>query len=220
MELTSILLLVLMMLLGYRMWLWWKKYGSFRQIFDQLRYRIRSGLRVVDVEDLEAVQENLFRLEQQVYARLVHLKTAEKVLPQVQKCPEEFDPPFVQPVQTGDFLALMDVPSPRPRSIMWNGLRFTLSDSIWANLGVIPRDDLENGQVQAMVQGPFCQFCLKRLVGRNPVLAVEVPVQCRYCGLSWSNQGSESQPILLIDLKRQVYDNLDREFRRSRRAQC
>jgi hypothetical protein len=220
MELTSILLWVVMAFLGYRFWIWWKTNGSFQQILDQLRYRIRFVLRVVSVKELEAVQDNLLRLEQQIHAQLSHLKTAEKSSHQRQKCPQESDPPFVPFEQSGDSTSSMNAPFSRPRSIVRNGLRFTLSDSIWSHMGVATREDLEDGQVQAMVQGPFCRVCLKRVVGRDRVHDAEVPAQCRHCGFSWSNQESDSLSISLLELKRQVYESLDRELRTNRRVQC
>jgi hypothetical protein len=87
-------------------------------------------------------------------------------------------------------------------------------------MGVATREDLEDGQIQAMVQGPFCRVCLKRLVGRDRVHDAEVPAQCRHCGFSWSNQASDNLSISLLEVKRQVYDSLERELRTNRRVQC
>lgn len=220
MELTPILLWGVVTLMAYGLWTWWKPNGSFQQILDQLRHRIRSGLRVVSVNDLEVVQENLLRLEERVHARLAPLNTAEKFPPQLQKFHPAIDPPFVHFEQSEDFTSAMEVPFARPRSIVWNGLRFTLSDSLWSHMEVMPRKDVEDGQVQAMVHGPFCRVCLKRLVERDRVHTAEVPAQCRHCGLSWSNQKSDRLPISLVDLKRQVYDSLDWKFRASRGVHC
>jgi hypothetical protein len=111
MELTTILLWALVTLLGYRLWIWLKTNGSFQQILDQFRYRIRSGLGAVGIKELETVQENFSRLEQQVHARLAHLKTAEEFSHQIQKCPQEIDLPFVHFEQSGDSPSAMDAPS-------------------------------------------------------------------------------------------------------------
>jgi len=221
MELIPIFFLwVVVTLLGCGLWIWWKANGSFQQILDQLRYRIRSVLRVASVNELEVVQENLLHLEKHVYAQMASLNTKEKFSPELQKCPQAIDPPFVYLEQSGDPTLVMDVPFPRPRSIVWNGLRFTLSDSLWAHMGVMPREKVEDGQVQAMVHGPFCRVCLKRLVERDRVHAAEVPGQCRHCGVSWSSQESDRLPISLVDLKRQMYNSLDRKLRTSRGVQC
>ncbi len=221
MELTpNFLLWGVVTLLGYVLWILWKANGVFQQILDQLRYRIRSGLRVASVNELEVVQENLLRLEEHVHVQMASLNTKEKFSPQLQKCPQTMDPSFVRLEQSGDSTIVMDVPLPRPRSIVWNGLRFTLSDSLWAHMGVMPRKKAEDGQIQALVHGPFCRVCLKRLVERDRVYAAEVPGQCRHCGVSWSNQEFDRLPISLVDLKRKVYDSLDRKLRTSRGVQC
>jgi len=89
------------------------------------------------------------------------------------------------------------------RSI-WSGLRFTLSDSIRLQMGVVPNEDVEDDQVQAMPQGLFCLLCLKRLVGRDRLQVAAVPVQCRNCGLSWSMHESVHLGMPLGDLKRIV----------------
>jgi hypothetical protein len=220
MELTSIFLWVVMAFLAYRFWLWWKANSSFQKFLDQLRCRIRFVLKVGSVKELEAVQDNLYRLEQQVHARLSHLKTSENFSHQLQKYPQGIDPPIVSFEHSGASISLMNAPFSRPRSIVRHGLRFTLSDSIWSHMGEATREDLEDGQVQAMVQGPFCRVCLKRLVGRDRVHTAEVPAQCRYCGFSWSNQEFNSLSISLFELKCQVYDSLARELRTNRRIQC
>ena len=220
MELTSIVLWAVMAFLGYRFWIWWKTNRSFQQILDQLRNRIRFGLRVGSVKELEAVQDNFLRLERQVHARLSYLKTEGKSSHPLQTSPPEIAPLFVPFGQPGDSISSMNASFSRPRSIVRNGLRFTLSDSIWSHMGVARREDIEDGQVQAMVQGPFCGACLKRLVGRDRVYAAEVPAQCRHCGFSWSKQEFDSLTISLLELKRQVYDNLDRELRTNRKVQC
>ena len=220
MELTTILLWGVVTLLGYGIWIWWKSNSFFQKILAQLQGRIRSGLRVVSVNDLAVVQANLLRLEEKVHARLIPINTTEKFSPQIQKCPLAIDLSFVHFDQSEDFAAAMDVPLARPRSILWNGLRFTLSDSVWLHIGVMSRENVANGKVHAMVHGPFCRVCLKRLVERDPVHAAEVPVQCRHCGVSWGKQGSDRLQISLVDLKRQVYDSLDRKKRTSRGVRC
>jgi hypothetical protein len=146
------------MLLGYKLWILWKTNYSCQAILEKIRGRICSGLRVAGLNELEAVQENLCRLEEQVRIRLAPSKTSEKFSHQLPKCPQEIDPPFVHFEQSGDSTAARDVLFPRPRSIMWNGLRFTLSDSIWLHMGVMSRENIEDDQVQAMVHGRFVGF--------------------------------------------------------------
>jgi hypothetical protein len=216
MELIFILLLwAVVALLGYRLWVLRKTYGSFRHILEQFPARIRSGLGVVGDRELKDIQEKFFRLEQQVHARKVSVTTAEKFSHQFREYLQEVE----SPEPSDKSFSAMDGSVPRPRSIMWKGLRFTLSDSIWLQMGVVPKEDIEDDQVQAMVQGPFCRVCLKRLVGRDRVQVAEVPAQCHNCGLSWSIE-SDNRSMPLGDLKRMVYDMLARKVRTSRDVQC
>lgn len=214
---TSILLWMVVVLLGYGFWVWVKSSHSFQNISDRIRHRIQSGLSVPSATELKAVQENLFRLEQQVQDRLAHLKPVDRFSHQLQKEPLEMNPPLVHVEQLEKFPAPITRPLPRPRSIVRNGLCFTLSDSLWMHIGRMSGERLEDAELQSMLQGPFCRVCLKRLVGRDREYIAEVPVQCRHCGTHWSNKNFGDQPISLLDLKRQIFLSLDREFQTSRR---
>jgi hypothetical protein len=205
MELIAIFLLVVLTFLSYRLWIWWKTNGSGQRVLDQLPYRIRSKLGLVSINELKAVQEHLLSLEHQVHAGLALL---EKTRP-IRKYPQEINFLDVHFEQSRNLISAKDVSFPRPRSIVWNGLRFTLSDSIWSYMEVMPREDLVDSQIQAMVQGPFCRGCLKRLARKDRIHAAEVPAQCRHCGLSWSNEASDNLPISLVDLKRRFMTTLN-----------
>jgi len=88
-------------------------------------------------------------------------------------------------------------------------------------MGVMPRKNIEDGQVHAMLHGPFCRNCLKGLVvERDRVHAAAVPANCHHSGVSWGNQESDCLPISLVDLKRQTDDNFDPILRTSRGVQC
>jgi hypothetical protein len=61
--------------------------------------------------------------------------------------------------------------------------------------------------------GPSHSY-LKRWVGRDRSKnSMEVPAQCRHCGVSWDCRGTIDVPISLVELKRKVYDKLDKEYR-------
>jgi hypothetical protein len=221
MEWTVILLLALgAFLVGYRLWVRLKAKILCLPVLENLRYRIRSALRVASAHELEAIQEKLLRLEEQIPARQAHLSPVKEFSPQREKYPQIIPSPVVPFDPSVSCTSKMEELVTRSRSIVWSDLRFTLSDSIWLHVGVTPGEDLDDSQVQSMVQGPFCRGCLKRLVGRNRVLADEVPAQCHHCGLSWRNLGSHRLSIMLLDLKRQVYDNLDRKLRTSPKLPC
>lgn len=220
MELILILLWMVVVLLSYQLWVLRKTHGSFLQILKELSDRIRSGLGVVDVRELKTIQVKFYLLEQKIhFSRVLGVK-AGKYFQQFQECFQkgELSVDGLEPFE--DSVSDMDGSVPRPRSIMWKGLRFTLSDSIWFQTGVVPNEEVEDDQVQSMVQGPFCRGCLKRLVGRGPAQISYVPAQCHNCGLSWSIHELDDPEVPLRDLKRMVYDMLDQKVRMNRNVQC
>ncbi len=186
MEVILILFWMVVVLLSYQLWVLLKRHGSFLRILKELSDRIRSGLGAVEVRELKTIQAEWFRLEQQGNLRKVLGVKAGEYFQQFQECfhKGELSVDGIEPFE--DSVFDMNESDPRPRSIMWKGLRFTLSDSIWFQTGVVPNEDVEDDQVQSMVQGPFCRGCLKRLVGRVPAQISYVPAQCHNCGLSWS----------------------------------
>lgn len=220
MELILILLWMVVVLLSYQLWVFRKTHGSFLQILKELSDRIRSGLGVVDVRELKPIQAKFYLLEQKVhFSRVLGVKAGE-YFQQFQECfhKGELSVDGLEPFE--DSVSDMDGSVPRPRSIMWKGLRFTLSDSIWFQTGVVPNEEVEDDQVQSMVQGPFCRGCLKRLVGRGPAQISYVPAQCHNCGLSWSIHELDDPEMPLRDLKRMVYNMLDQKVRMNRNVQC
>ena len=220
MEVILILFWMVVVLLSYQLWVLLKRHGSFLRILKELFGRIRSGLGAVDVRELKTIQAEWFRLEQQGNLRKVLGVKAGEYFQQFQECfhKGELSVDGLEPFE--DSVSDMDESDPRPRSIMWKGLRFTLSDSFWFQMGVVPNEDVEDDQVQSMVQGPFCRGCLKRLVGRVPAQISYVPAQCHNCGLSWSIHELDYPEMPLRDLKRMVYNMLDQKVRMSRNVQC
>ena len=215
-----ILLWMVVVLLSYQLWVLLKRHGSLLRILKELSDRIRSGLGAVEVRELKTIQAEWFRLEQQGNLRKVLGVKAGEYFQQFQECfhKGERSVDGLEPFE--DSVFDMDESDPRPRSIMWKGLRFTLSDSIWFQTGLVPNEDVEDDQVQSMVQGPFCRGCLKRLVGRVPAQVSYVPAQCHNCGLSWSIHELDYPEMPLRDLKRMVYNMLDQKVRMSRNVQC
>jgi len=197
MDLIAIISLAVVIFLSYCLWSWWKTNGS-GHVMEKFFYQIRLKFGVVSIHELKVVQEHLLYLEHQVHARLAFLENRRQLRGKTHSIDvlnvsyqEDQNPTSVK---EGSFL--------RPRSIVWNGLRFTLSDSVWSYIEEVSREDLMDSQVQVMVQGPFCRHCLKRLIRKNRVHAAEVPAQCHYCGLPWNNAESDKLPVSLVDLKR------------------
>lgn len=215
MELDLWVMWIAVIALAFILWFWWNRGLSLRKIWISLRNQIRSGFGVVGVDELEAVQHDLRHLEQQMHSRLSHLEALVKFSPHFQEHHHEIRQSFLPSAPSNTTTSPMPSTSSRPRTIVWGGLRFTLSDSLWSHTGVISGEDvgLNDSHIQNMVQGPFCRVCLKRLVGRATDPAAEIPAQCRHCGVSWSRQTPDALRISLVDLKRQVYLSLVQEFR-------
>ena len=211
MELSLILLWAVVVFLSYQIWVLRNRHCSFLQILKEVSDRIRPGLEVVDVRELKTIQAEIFRLEQKVNLRKVLEVKDGRNSQQFQECFHKGELPVngLEPIEDSAFDK--GGPVPRPRSIMWKGLRFTLSDSIWFKTGVVANEDVEDDQVQSMVQGPFCRECLKRLVERVPAQIIYVPAQCHNCGLSWSIGELDYPEMPLRDLKRIVYNMLDQQ---------
>jgi len=98
------------------------------------------------------------------------------------------------------------------KSILCLGVRVTLTDQIWHGLGKVNPQDLSDLQIRQYIQGPFCRNCLRSLV----VDGVEddgksVRAQCRYCSLVWRKDSNS--PLLLGQVKREIYDYLDAAYR-------
>ncbi|MBA3611799.1 MAG: hypothetical protein H0W49_02570 [Nitrospirales bacterium] len=115
MELIFIVLWTVAVLVGYQLWVLWKTHGSFPQILKKFPDRIRSGLGVVGVRELESIQGNFYCLEQQVPVRRVPGSTAEKFAQHFQECFQKvkFSVYCLEPFDGS--LPAMDGPVPRPR---------------------------------------------------------------------------------------------------------
>jgi len=214
-ELMTIVFGVIVLLLAYALWVWWKDGKSFEPSCDRIRHRLRSALRVISRDEMRVMQEHLQHLKQQSETRLTSLEGAVKFSTQLQYVSKEIDRRLTQLEVPEGAKKYSETPGfQRPRSIVRFGLRLTLSDALWAHLGISRAEDIEDSLIDSVLQGPFCPVCLKRWVGRdrskNPR---EVPAQCRHCGVSWDRQGAIDLPISLVELKRKVYGKLDEEYR-------
>jgi hypothetical protein len=164
---------------------------------------------------MRVMQEQLQHLKQQAETRLTSLEATAKFSTQLQYVSKEIDRRLTQLEMSEDTKKDSGTACfQRPRSIVRFGLRLTLSDALWAHLGISRVEDIEDSLIDSMLQGPFCPVCLKRWMGRDRSKnAMEVPAQCRHCGVSWDRQGMVDLPISLVQLKRGVYDKLDEEYR-------
>lgn len=220
MELMTVVTGVVVVVLAYALWVWWNDGKTWQPFFGRARRRIRSALGVVSRDEMSRMQEHFQHREQQWESRVIKLEATTKFSHQLQYVSKEIERRLTRLEQSKDpNMSLEDIGRVlQPRSIVRFGVRLTLSDVLWSHLGTERVDEIEDHLIDAMVQGPFCPVCLKRVIGRDRSKKItEVPEQCRYCGISWDCQGSVDYPLSLINLKRQVYENLDQEYRAGRR---
>ncbi len=203
------------LVLAYGLWIWRKDGKSFQPFRDRVRYRIRSALGVVSRDEIQVMQERLQHKEQQLENRLTRVEGATKFSNQLQYFSKEIDRRLIQLERPENLTESSASPLiHHPRSIVRFGLRLTLSDIVWTNLGIKGVEEMDDQLLDTLVQGPFCPVCLKRLVGRDQAKhSAEVPAHCRHCGIAWDCHGRITLPMSLVELKRQVYDVLDQEYR-------
>ncbi len=215
MELMLIMSVVVVLALAYALWVWWRDGRSLEFSCDRIGHRLRSALGLLSRDDMKVMQENLQHLMQQSEARLTSLEATVKFSTQLQYISKEIDRRLTQLEMSEDSKNYSESACfQRPRSIVRFGLRITLSDALWGHLGISRVEDIEDSLIDSVIQGPFCPVCLKRWVGRDRSKnSMEVPAQCRHCGVSWDRQETVELPILLIELKRRIYDKLDEEYR-------
>jgi len=102
-----------------------------------------------------------------------------------------------------------------PRSLLRLGVRITLSDLIWKELGIVHPQNLTDHQLDTVFQGPFCRNCLRSLVTMDFNEGEKsVRYQCRHCSLSWRVDHT-SLTIPLCQFKRELYELLDAEYRKT-----
>jgi hypothetical protein len=216
MELMTVVSMIVVLVLVYALWVWWKDGNTWELWCGRVGHRVRTALGVVSRDEMRVMHEHLQDREQRWEARLAKVEMAAKFSHQLQYVTKEIDGRLTKLEQSEDPSQSTENSGPigRPRSLVRLGVRVTLSDELWANLGTKHVDKIEDHLIETMVQGPFCPVCLKRAAGRDRHKKLaEVPAQCRYCGVSWDSPETVKYPISVIDLKRQVYEHLDQEYR-------
>ena len=101
------------------------------------------------------------------------------------------------------------------KSLLCLGMRVTLMDQLWHELGIVNPQDVQDSEIHKWIQGPFCRNCLRSLVLHGEKEHEKsVRTQCRYCSLSWRE--ASTVPLSLLRVKREVYEYLDATYRSSR----
>lgn len=213
MELLTVISGVAVLVLAYALWVWWRDGRTWQPFCGRIRLRMHSALGVVSREEMEVVQKNFEAKEQQWETRITRLEATTKFSNHLQYVSSGLERRLTKLELSERPTSLWGKQVEPPRSLVRLGVRVTLSDAFWENLGTQRVEQIEDQLIDHLIQGPFCPFCLKRCVRRDRARhSAEIPVQCRHCGTSWDGQGT-SYPISTIELKRKVYEQLDQEYR-------
>ncbi len=203
-------------LLAFALWFWWNDGKSWQPFFSRVCHRIRSMFNLVSQDEMKVLEQHIQQKEHEWESRATKLEATSKFSLQLQFVAREIERRLTQlehPTDSNQNSGSSGLIL-KTRSIIRLGVRVTLSDVIWTHLGTQRGEDIEDHLIDAMIQGPFCPVCLKRVVGRDRhKKLVEVQAKCRFCGSPWDCYGTVDYPLLVIDLKRQIYQNLDQEYR-------
>ena len=200
-------------------WLWarTKRNSAPGGRWDKVKGKIRAWVGAVSEEDFIKGEERLERLSRELTARLssverglTHQDQLEDLAVDLrrrlhrleQSSSQEFSEPHTdRPVI--------------PRSVLRLGVRITLADVIWKELGIVQPWDISDHPLDIIFQGPFCRNCLRSLVSMALVEGERsVRYQCRHCLLSWRVDPTTTA-IPLRQFKRELYALLDAEYRKT-----
>ncbi len=200
-------------------WLWarTKRNEGSGDMRTRMKGKIRVWLGAVGQEDFVQEEERVDRFHRELTTRLTNVERgltqhdrledlAVDLRRRLHRLEGLVSQEFFEP--HADHLAI-------PRSVLRLGIRMTLTDLIWKELGIVQPGDLSDHQLDKVFQGPFCRNCLRSLVALEPVDGERsVRHQCRHCLLSWRvDPTTTTSP--LRQLKRELYQLLDVEYRKT-----
>jgi hypothetical protein len=183
----------------------------------KMKGKIRGWLGAVGQEDFVKGEERVERLHRELSTRLTNV---ERGLTHQDRL-EDLAVDLRRRLHRLEHVSSQEFSEPHadhrviPRSVLRLGIRMTLTDLIWKELGIVQPGDLSDHQLDKVFQGPFCRNCLRSLVVSEPVDGERlVRHQCRHCLLSW-RVDQTSTTIPLGRLKRELYELLDAEYRKT-----
>ena len=200
-------------------WVWTKNHSAQGGMMVTIQETIRGWLNAVGREEyakeeirLESMCQKLAERLTQAENELTHQGRLEDLSVDLRRRLNRLEAPGLQG-HAEDQTSQGSV----PRTVLRFGVRVTLSDFIWKDLGIVPSWDLTDSQIDKVVRGPFCRNCLHSLVESNFLQGERrVRPQCLHCSLSW-REPSESSMMTLPQFKRELYDLLDTEYRNTGR---
>jgi hypothetical protein len=115
--------------------------------------------------------------------------------------------------------------NPKTRMIERLNLKFTLGEKIFKYLGRMQPTDIGNDNLNSLLQGPFCPKCNRNLlfVESGGLYNIrKFRVKCLTPQCNWAFPYAKDKYAAELDadeLKREVYERLDAEFRRTERVE-
>ena len=201
------------------LWLWarTKKTAAPGGVGGKMKGKIRGWVDAVGQEDFLTGEERVERLQREMTARLSNV---ERGLTHQDRL-EDLAVDLRRRLHVLEQSSSTEISEPHatqqtiPRSVLRLGIRMTLTDLIWKELGIVQPWDLSDQQIHKVFQGPFCRNCLRSLVALNLVDGERsVRHQCRHCLLSWRVDPTTTT-VPLCRLKRELYEMLDAEYRKT-----
>ncbi len=221
MDSSSLMIGIVVLLFVGGLWLWKYRTDSVQRWRENVSANIRSKIGAGSQKELMRLDQHVKSLEQTLEGRVRALESEALLSHQLQEHSRIIDRRLEQLEHSEPSYHEGHIEEgSRPRSIIRHGLRFTLSDILWSYVGVKTMQDIGEGQVLSLIQGPFCRMCLKKMVSRHRGQTdTAIPRQCRFCGVPWNYPDSEDIPPTEARLKGEVYEYLDRQRRVLRNAQ-
>ena len=202
-------------------WLWVraKRNPDSGTLGTKIQWKLRSWLGAVSQEDFVKGEDRLESLHRELTTRLTnvergltHQDRLEDLAVDLRRRLHRLEQHPLSLQEPPDSLADHRI---IPRSVLRLGIRMTLTDLIWKELGIVLPSDLPNQRLERVFQGPFCRNCLRSLVVPELVDGERsVRYQCRHCLLSW-RMDPAAPTMPLRQLKKELYELLDAEYRKT-----
>lgn len=212
-----IVVLIVTVVIVFWLWVRTKKNAAPGDLLAKIKVKIRGWLGAVGQEDFAQGEERVDRLHKELTIRLTNVERGLTQQNRLEDLAVDLRRRLYRLEHTSSQEYFESHAGERsfPRSVQRFGIRMTLTDLIWKDLGIIQPLDLPDHHFDKVFQGPFCRNCLRSLVALKLVDGERVVRhQCRHCLLPWRvDPTTTTTPLRKI--KRELYQLLDAEYRKS-----